>query len=43
MTTSSDERNPVEVLAEEFLERRQRGGARPALPICGGWRTKHGD
>ena len=30
MTTSSDERNPVEVLAEEFLDR-QRRGERPTL------------
>ncbi len=30
MTTSSDERNPVELLAEEFLDRNRRG-ERPTL------------
>jgi hypothetical protein len=33
MSTSSSERNPVEVLAEEFLDCRRRGGAGPAPPI----------
>ena len=41
MTTSSDERNPVEALAEEFLDRKRRGEQptlariRRALPRAG--------
>jgi hypothetical protein len=42
MATFSEPRNPVEVLAEEFLDRRRRG-AGPAPPINEGWRAKHGD
>ena len=43
MSTSSSERNTFEILAEEFLERKRRGGAGPALPIGRGWLANHGD